>query len=372
MSDEPPFRRTPNPPVERASTVLIARAEDLYGMEPPPYGRFGHTVHRDLCAAFTKLAGGADTTLVSSGLQACTTAILALVKSGDHVLISDNVYGPNRGFCQTALKRLGVDAEFYDPHIGANIASLMRPNTTLVFLESPGSLTLEIQDVPAITAAARAGGALSVIDDTWSGGVFLKPLALGVDVVAHAATKYPSGASDVFLGAIIAREAHVTARIRHYARSTGAHVSPDDAYLVLRGMRTLEMRLAHHQASALALTDWLAARPQIARVIYPARADHPDHAIWRRDFTGASGVFSVEFAPMSRERINAFLNALQVIALGFSFGGFESLAILCDPQLKRDHANWDTAGPLVRFSVGLEPVDELIADLERGLAALGQ
>jgi len=197
MSDEPPFRRTPNPPVERASTVLIERAEDLYGQEPPPYGRFGHTVHRDLRAAFTKLAGGADTTLVSSGLQACTSAILALVKAGDHVLISDSVYGPNRGFCQTTLKRLGVQAEFYDPHMGADIANLMRPNTTLVFLESPGSLTLEIQDVPAITAAAHAAGALTVIDDTWSGGVFLKPLALGVDVVAHAATKYPSGASVV-------------------------------------------------------------------------------------------------------------------------------------------------------------------------------
>jgi len=371
MSDEPPFRRTPNPPVERASTVLIERAEDLYGQEPPPYGRFGHTVHRDLRAAFTKLAGGADTTLVSSGLQACTSAILALVKAGDHVLISDSVYGPNRGFCQTTLKRLGVQAEFYDPHMGADIANLMRPNTTLVFLESPGSLTLEIQDVPAITAAAHAAGALTVIDDTWSGGVFLKPLALGVDVVAHAATKYPSGASDVFLGAIISREAHVAARIQHYARATGACVSPDDAYLVLRGMHTLELRLAQHQESALALTDWLAARPEIDRAIYPARADHPDHALWRRDFTGASGLFSVVFTPMSRDRINGFLNALEVIALGFSFGGFESLAIVCDPQLRRDHADWTSGGPLVRFSVGLEPVDVLIADLQRGFAALG-
>lgn len=367
---EPPRRRRlANPPVERASTVLIDRADDMYGLEPPPYGRFGFAVHEELRAQFSALQGGVDTTLVGSGLQACTTAIAAFTKAGDHVLVADGAYRPVRGFCEGTLARFGVETEFYDPRIGAGIAAKIRPNTALVYLESPDSLTLEIQDVPAIAAAARAAGVASLIDDTWSAGVFLKPLALGVDAVAHAATKYPSGASDVFLGAITARDAATAAKIRDQARATGACVSPDDAYLVLRGLRALELRMARHQESGLDVAAWLAARPEVAHVIHPARPDHPDHALWKRDFTGASGVFAIALAPCPTPALHAFLDALRVIQMGFSFGGFESLVIHANPQLKRDHAGAESAA-ILRFSIGLEPVEALISDLETAFAAM--
>ena len=370
MSGSDGFRRTANPPLERASTVLVEHARDLYNPSIVSYGRGGLGVHDDLKAAILARTGGHGCTLVSSGLHACTLAISALSKAGAHILVTDSAYIPTRRFCDGALKRFGVETEYFDPHIGAGVVELIRENTALVYLESPGSLTLEIQDVPAIAGAARDKGVASVIDDTWSAMTYLKPLALGVDVAVHAATKYPSGGSDVFLGTITSASKPIADRIATHAAHVGCSVSPDDAYVVLRSLHTLDARLAQHQASALSVANWLAERPEVARVIHPARADHPDHALWRRDFSGASGLFTVVFEPISVEQAHAFLDALEVIALGFSFGGFESLALWCDPQIKRDHADWTQGGPLMRFSIGLEPVEALIADLERAFAAL--
>lgn len=370
MSPKGPFRRTANPPVERASTVLVERAEDLYRPDRVNYGRAGLAAHDELRAAVLARTGGAGCTLVSSGLAACTTALAALTKAGDHILVTDSVYIPTRRFCEQTLKRFGVETAYYEPHVGAGIAEQIRPNTALVYLESPGSLTLEIQDVPAVAAAARAAGAVSVIDDTWAGMSRLRPFALGVDVAVHAATKYPSGGSDVFLGTVTSASAELAARIETHARCAGASVSPDDAYVVARSLHSLDARLDRHEASARAIADWLADRPEIARVLHPAREDHPDHALWLRDFTGATGLFTVLFKPLPEARLYAFLDALEVFALGFSFGGFESLALWCDPQITRNHAEWKEQGPLVRFSIGLEPVEALIADLEHGFAAL--
>ena len=372
MSAGPGFRRTANPPIERASTVLIERAKDLYNPDVPSYGRGGLAVADDLKAAFAERCEGAGTSLVSSGLQACTTALEALTKAGDHVLITDSVYIPTRRFCDQTLKRFGVETTYYDPRIGAGIAELIRPNTSVVYLESPGSLTLDIQDVPAIVDAARAKGATTIIDDTWAALTYFKPLTLGVDVSVHAATKYPSGGSDVFLGAIVSRTSDLAKTIATHVRNVGASVSPDDAYAVLRSMHTIDARLAQHQASARALADWLAERPEIARVLHPARPDHPDHALWARDFTGASGLFSIVLKTAVPEEAYAFLDALEVFGLGYSFGGFESLALYCDPQLGPRKGDRTDQGALIRFSIGLEPVDLLKADLEKALAALAR
>jgi cystathionine beta-lyase len=370
MSEKRPFQRTPNPPVEKASTVLVERGADLYRSDVVNYGRAGLAAHDGLKAAILERSGGAGCTLLSSGLQACATALFALTKAGDHILVTDSVYIPTRRFCDQILARFGVETEYYEPRIGAGIAELIRPNTAVVYLESPGSLTLEVQDVPAIAAAARAAGVLSVIDDTWAAYARMKAFALGVDVTVHSATKYPSGGSDVFLGAIVSRTPELAARIETQSRLMGASVSAEDAYLVSRSLHTLEARLDRHEASALAIADWLAGRPEVARVLHPARADHPDHALWARDFTGSSGLFSALLKANSTAQAHAFLDALELFGLGFSYGGFESLALWCDPQIKRNHADWSKEGSLFRFSIGLEPVEALIADLERGLATL--
>ncbi|MGD2132911.1 MAG: cystathionine beta-lyase [Maricaulaceae bacterium] len=370
MSGKRPFRRTANPPIERGSTVLIERAEDLYRTDIQTYGRVGLAAQDALREEIMARTGAAACTLVSTGLQACTLALLSLTKSGDHVLAPDSVYGPTRRFCENMLSRLGAEVEFYKPRIGGDIAKLIRKNTSIIYLESPGSLTLDVQDVPAIVERARAAGIVSIIDDTWGGMSRFAPLKLGVDVAVHAATKYPSGGSDVFLGSISSREAKMGADIAAYAKTFGAGVSPEDAYLVLRSMHSLEARLAQHEASAHAVAQWLSERAEVRRVIFPGREDHPDHAIWSRDFTGSTGLLAAVFAEKTEAKINAFLNALEVFGLGFSFGGFESLALWSDPQLRRNHADWSGEGALMRFSIGLEPVDELTADLERGFKAM--
>ncbi len=362
---------TVNPPVERASTRLMARAADLYrGEGPATYGRHGHQIHMALREAFTALEGGADCALAPSGVAAMTAAIMAVCSAGDHLLISDSVYGPTRRTAFRTLKRFGVEAEAYDPRMGADIAARFRDTTTAVVLESPGSLTFDVQDVPAIATVAAARGVTTILDTTWSGGVFLKPLALGVDISVNAATKYPSGASDVFMGAIVSRTRETAAKVGAFVREAGLATSPDDAYLVLRGMRTLALRMERHDATARALALWLQQRPEVARVIHPALPDHPDHAVWARDFTGAGGLFGVVLKPVSTRAVLAFLDALRVFGLGFSYGGFESLAIHCDPQLSRQASEAALEGPLLRFAVGLDPLDALTADLERGFAAL--
>ncbi len=372
MSEKPRFRRTANPPVERASTVLVQSARDLYNSEVVSYGRSGLAAQDALKAELMARTGAAGCSLFSSGLEACASALQALVKAGDHVLMTDSVYIPTRRYCDTTLARFGVETEYYDPRIGAGISSLIRKNTAVVYMESPGSVTFEIQDVPAIAAAARAGGAVSVIDDTWSALSRLRPIELGVDVVAHSATKYPSGGSDVFLGAVLSRTPEIAERIAFQSKVNGASVSPEDAYLVLRSLQSLEARLAQHEASALKIAEWLGGRPEVSLVLHPAHPDHPDHALWKRDFTGSTGLFSVVFKKVPDRKAHAFLDALDVFGLGFSYGGFESLALWCDPQIKRDHADWSKEGVVMRFSIGLELADALIADLERGFAAMAR
>lgn len=359
-----------NPAIERASTLVFAESGKVYG-EGRTYGLMGMGVHDALAEALTALAGGARTVLTSSGLSACTLPLLTFARPGKHVLITDSVYGPTRRFGSAFLQQWGVEVEYYDPRIGAGIAALIRDETALIFLEAPGSLTFEIQDIPAICAAAKERSVPTVIDDTWSaGGIFCKPLALGCDMAVQALTKYPSGGSDVFGGAIVCTEDRVADQLFNTIRVSGEGVSPDSAALILRGLRSMSARLARHEESGLEIAHWLESRPEVARIIHPALKSHPDHKLWRRDFTGAAGLFGVVLNPAPKEKVEAFIDALELFGCGFSWGGFESLAIHCDPQIQRTAVPWSAEGPLVRLSIGLEDADDLIADLEQALSAL--
>ncbi|MBI1188777.1 MAG: cystathionine beta-lyase [Alphaproteobacteria bacterium] len=359
-----------NPPVHRASTIILDQIEDLYGEAKRTYALDGMQVHEALKEALIAVEGGAGASLAPSGLAACTLALLACVREGGEALVTDSVYKPTRRFCDRMLKRLGVRTRYYDPRIGADIAAQITDETCVVFLESPGSLTFEIQDAPAIAAAARARGVPTIIDNTWSAGVYFKPFEHGVDLSVQALTKYQGGHSDLLVGAVLARSKDWQARVFGAAKELGLGVSPDDAYLALRGMRTLFARLAQASASALTLAQWLETRPEIARVIHPALASHPDHALWRRDFSGASGLFGFVLKPCAPEKLKAMLEGFSVMAMGFSWGGYESLIVPCDAQLIRTAGAWREAGPLLRLSVGLEHPDDLIADLAAGLERL--
>ncbi len=348
----------------RASTLLFERAEDLYRNDIRGYGRHGTQVHDALADMFTELEGGAGTVLFPSGLAACTYPILAMVKTGDHVLLTDSSYGPVRNFCMRHLKRMGIETEIYNPRIGANIASLIRENTAVIMLESPGSLTFEIQDTPAIVKAAQARNVTTIIDNTWSAGLVYNPLAMGVDVSCHAATKYYGGHSDVMYGAAICRTEALHSQVKNIAKDFGNASSPEDAYQVLRGFRSILTRFEHQQASALKIAAWLAKHPKIAQVLHPALPEHPDHALWQRDFTGSACIFSVILNPTSDADVLTFINGLKLFGIGFSYGGFESLAIHCDPQLRRSHSE-KLKGPLIRFACGLEDAGDLQADIEQ-------
>lgn len=356
-------------PVTRASTLLFERAEDLYRSDIRGYGRHGSEVHDNLKDAFIALEGGQHCALVPSGLASCTVAIMACAEAGDHVLLTDSAYGPTYHFCQTQLKKMGVETTIYDPRIGAGIAALIKDNTKVILLESPGSLTFEIQDLPAICKAAKERGVTTIIDNTWSAGITLNPLSLGIDISAHAATKYFGGHSDILFGAIISNNKSLGASIDKTIKAIGFATSPDDAYQILRGFRTIMPRFRHSEASALQLATWLESRDEVSQVLHPALASHPDHNIWKRDFTGGACLFAIVLNPVSADKVLAFVNALKVFGIGYSYGGFESLCIHCDPQLRRDHGN-KFDGPLIRFACGLEHVDDLQADIEQALAAL--
>lgn len=357
-----------NPDITRASTLLFERAEDLYRTDIRSYGRHGGAVHDALCEAFNALEGGAGTSLAPSGHGATTLAILSQVKAGDHVLLTDSCYGPTRKFCLGYLTRMNVETQLYDPYIGGGIDALFKDNTRLVIMESPGSLTFEIQDVPAICKAASAKGITTLIDNTWSGGITLKPLALGVDISVHAATKYVGGHSDIMYGAVVSRTEKLARAVAQTRAFLGTATSPDDTYQILRGFRSLHTRFAQQEKSALALATWLQGRPEVSRVLHPALPSHPNHDIWKRDFTGAACLFGVVLKPCKDAQVLAFINALKLYGIGFSYGGYESVAIHCDPQLKREHAD-KFEGPLVRFGCGLEDIDDLIADMQEALDA---
>jgi cystathionine beta-lyase len=359
-----------NPVVQRASTVLVEKSEDLYAPGAWTYGRHGTATHAALKDALCELEDAKHCALVPSGLLSCTIPFFALARAGGHVLVTDAAYGPTRRFCDRSLKRWGCEAEYFDPRTGGGIASKLRPETCLVFIESPGSLTFEVSDIPAIAEAASKAGVPVVVDNTWSGGVFCKPLALGADISVQANTKYVSGGADTINGSILTNRDDLARKLEDAIADLGLNVSPDDAWLVMRGVRSLHLRMQRHEAAALEIARWLQKRPEIANVIHPALDDHPDHAMWARDFTGSSGLFGVVLKPASTKQVNAFLDALELFGLGFSYGGFESLAIHCDPQLKRALGKPPLEGPLIRLSIGLEDPADLIADIEQALSAL--
>jgi cystathionine beta-lyase len=361
-----------NPPVYHASTVLYPSAEDFLAHRARyQYGRRGTPTTEALERALQELEGPqcAGVALLPSGLAAISTAFLAVVHAGDHVLVTDSAYGPTRIFCDQIVARLGVTVTYYDPLIGAAIAELIQPNTRVVYLESPGSLSFEMQDTAAIAKAAHDKGALVLMDNTWATPLYFRPIEHGVDMAIQAGTKYIGGHSDLMLGTISANAATL-ARLKNTARYTGQCEGPDDVYLGLRGLRTLAIRLERHQQSGLAIARWLEGRPEVLRLLHPALPSHPGHAIWKRDFSGASGLFSMVLKPVPQKAYYAFLDTLELFGIGASWGGYESLAIPFDCAPLRTVTRWQPGGPTIRFHIGLEAVDDLIADLERGFAAL--
>ena len=362
--------RLVNPPVERASTILFDHAADL--TDRPALGRYhyglqGTATHWALSEALTELEPGAGgTALFSSGLMAITTALLTVLEPGDELLVTDSVYGPTRRFCDTFLKRYGVVTRYYDPLIAADIGGLICPATRAILLESPGSLTMEVQDVPAICTIARARGIVTLLDNTWATPLLFPALAAGVDISILAATKYVGGHADVMIGAATATAEHFE-RLQRTSWDLGQAVSPDDAWLASRGLRTMAVRLKQHEESALRIAQWLQTQKPVGQVLHPALPDCPGHEIWKRDFNGSSGLFTFELKDADDARRAAFVESLQLFGIGFSWGGYESLAIPVDPIRT---VSEPPARSLVRLHVGLEDTDDLIADLAAALAVI--
>ncbi|WP_421929591.1 cystathionine beta-lyase [Neoaquamicrobium sediminum] len=357
-----------NPPVVHASTVLFPDAATMAARNQKyTYGTRGTPTTDALSSAIDTLEGSAGTILVPSGLAAVTIPLLAFLSAGDHVLIVDSVYHPTRNFADTMLKRLGVEVDYYDPLVGAGITALMKPNTKVVFTESPGSNTFEMQDIPAIAREAKARGAVVMMDNTWATPLYFRPLEHGVDISIHAATKYPAGHSDVLLGTVSANEV-CWKRLQETHFTMGCCAAPDDVYQVLRGLRTMGVRLERHEENALDVARWLEGQQGVARVLHPGLESFPGHDIWKRDFSGASGIFSIVLSGGGEREAHAFLDALEIFGLGYSWGGYESLAVhvfLGD----RTVAKGDYQGPVIRLQIGLENPEDIKADLARGLAA---
>jgi cystathionine beta-lyase len=361
-----------NPAVYHASTVLYPTAEDQIAHRARyQYGRRGTPTSEALEDAIRALEGEAcaGVALQSSGLAAISTALLAVAGSGDHTLVTDSIYRPTRNFCDGLFKRMGVETTYYDPLIGAGIDRLFKPNTKAVFVEAPGSQSFEMQDIPAIAKVAHDKGAVVLMDNTWATPLYFRALDKGVDLSIQAGTKYIGGHSDLMFGCVSANAAALPA-LKATMNHLGLCVGPDDMFLALRGLRTLAVRLARHQQSGLTVARWLADRPEVARVLHPALESDPGHALWKRDFTGACGLFSVVLKPMPDQAVHAFMNELALFGMGYSWGGFESLVISFDCSEYRTATTWAPGGPTLRFHIGLEDTGDLIADLERGFAAM--
>jgi cystathionine beta-lyase len=361
-----------NPPVWRASTHLYNNVADLReGLNSNEdgnffYGRRGSPTQWSLAEALTEMEpGAAGTMLYPSGVAAIACAMLAVLKPGDEVLLTDSSYDPSRSYADAFLKRMGVTARYYDPLIGANISNQFTDKTKAILLESPGSLTFEVQDVPAICSAAKTAGVTTLLDNTWATSRFFPALHYGVDISIIAATKYIVGHSDVMMGAVTTHKKYWT-KIRRTAQQLGQIVSPDDAYLAARGLRTLEVRLKQHEASALQIAHWLKDRPEVGAVLHPALPDCPGHEIWKRDYSGSSGLFSFALKDGDDRSRADFIDALELFGIGYSWGGFESLALPVDPEKHRTAIKWSMDGNLVRLNIGLEHPDDLIADLAKG------
>lgn len=366
-----------NPPLVRGSTVLHQDVDDMrdrirYAVagddtKPITYGIHGSSTQRDFLSVLTELECGEKSWALPSGLSACTTAILACAGQGDHILVPDSSYGPTRDFCEQWLPRMGIRCTFYNPCMGAELGELILPNTRVLYMESPGSLTFEMQDVPLLAQLAKRHGVKTIIDNSWATPLFFQPLKHGVDISVHAATKYIGGHSDLLLGTITA-QGEAVGLVRDTYRHLGLYASPDDCWLALRGLRTMRPRLDRHRSNADALIAWLSEQPEVARVLYPALPNDPGHALWKRDFTGASSLFGVRFKPeISLEAFHALSNDTRLFGRGYSWGGFESLMIPSYPKRKIDPTE---SGHLLRISAGLEDPGDLIADLQAGFARL--
>lgn len=358
-----------NPPVWRASTTLYDSMADLKTRPHDThdklyYGRRGTPTVWALADALTALEPGAEGTLLyASGVQAITAGLAALLGPGDHLLMVDSTYQPSRAFCDGYLKRIGVETTYYDPLVGAGIADLIRPNTKLIFLESPGSHSFEVQDIPAIVQVAKAKNIITFLDNTWATPLFFPALATGIDVTMMACTKYVVGHSDVMMGSLTTHEG-LWQTLRRSTYEFGHSVSPDDCYLALRGLRTMGARLRQHQESGLAVANWLADQPWVGKMLHPAFPDCPGHEYWQRDFKGASGLFSFGIKGASEARRDAFIDALTLFGLGYSWGGFESVVVPSDVASIRTATKWGESDPFVRLHIGLEDPADLIADLE--------
>jgi cystathionine beta-lyase len=370
-ADGQALRPTPAPAVQRGSTILLSSASDIYDKSQQTYGRGGLTTHTLLRDMLAQLEAAEEVTLYPSGLAAITGALLALTSAGDEVLAVDTIYGPTRRFFEGMLKRFGVATRYYAPTASANdLAAMISPQTRLIFMESPGSLTFEMQDVPGIAAMARNAGLFSVIDNSYAAGILFKPLDHGVDVSVQALTKYVCGHSDTFMGSAAAKGPAADLLKTAY-REIGWMVSPDDAYSAIRGLRTLCTRMTQHGASALTVAKWLQSQPQVETVLCPALPSDPNHEIWLRDFNGINGLVGFELKAGHAHQVATFLDRLQIFGLGYSWGGFESLAINANPQLtQRVCRAGVVTGPLIRLHIGLENVDDLVVDLSQALSSL--
>ena len=363
-----------NTPVFRATTMLFPTVADLEAAVRGEYEGIGYGLHglptvTDLQDAIAQLEGGHAALAVPSGLTATTLPLLALANPGDHMLVTDSVYGPTRRFCDLHMKRLGVAVSYYDPLLGADIARLFRPNTRIVFAESPGSLTFDVQDVPAIAKVAHARDALVIMDNSWATPLNFRAFDHGVDVSVHAATKYIAGHSDTLLGLIVGSAATYP-KLHRLWTDMGVTASSDDCFMGLRGLRTLATRLARQEASGIKIAQWLRTRPEVREVIHPALPGSRGHELWKRDFAGATSLFGVVLNPVAKERIDALLDGMRLFGMGWSWGGFESLVIPIYPERTRTASRWEAGGPMLRLYAGLEDPDDLIADLAEGFARL--